>query len=49
MQSQYLSFLPWDDEPGGLLDVDLLLQISIQEGRFDVHVVDSLALLSCKS
>jgi hypothetical protein len=30
------------------VDVDLLLQVTVEKGRLDVHVVDAPALLGCQ-
>ena len=43
----YLVLLAGDDESRRLVDVDLL-QVAIEKGRLDVHVVDAPALLGCQ-
>ena len=41
-----LSFFSGDGEAGRLLHVHLLLEVAVEEGGFDIHVVDALAFLS---
>ena len=48
MQAKDLALLAGDDESWRLVDVDLLLQVTVDEGRLDVHVVGAPALLSCQ-
>lgn len=46
-ESKHLVLVLVVDEVGGLMDVDLLLEFPIQECRFDVHMVDALAVVRC--
>ena len=41
---KHLVFMTPEHETGGLLDVDFLLQLAIEEGRFCVHVMDRPSL-----
>jgi hypothetical protein len=45
-QFEHFVLLASDDEARWLLDVDLLLQVTIHECRFDIHMVHH-ALLVC--
>jgi hypothetical protein len=47
-QAENLVLLVGDDESGRLVDVDLLLQVTVEEGGLDVHVVHTPSLLGCQ-
>ena len=47
VQAKNLVLLAGDDESQWLVDVDLLLQVTIEEGGLDIHVVHMLTHLGC--
>jgi hypothetical protein len=48
-QLEHLVFLTYNNKARRLLDIDLLLQVTIQECRFDIHVVHLPPLVCCES
>jgi hypothetical protein len=45
VEAQHLVLVLVVNEARGLLDVDLLLELAVQERRLDVHVVDAPAVV----